>query len=53
MFGLKKYLMWATVAFVVFYLITSPTGAAGFVRSVAGGFADAAASLSVFVNALQ
>lgn len=50
---MKKYLTWAAVAFVVFYLINSPEGAASFVRGAAGGLASAADSLSRFVNALS
>lgn len=50
---MKKYLTWAIVAFVIFYLINSPEGAASFVRGAVGGVASAADSLSRFVNALS
>lgn len=50
---MKKYLTWALVAFVIFYLINSPEGAASFVRAAAGGIAGAAQSLSTFVNELS
>jgi hypothetical protein len=49
---LKKYLTWALGAFVVFYLLNSPGGAARVVHHAAGGLASAGDSLSRFVDAL-
>lgn len=49
---LKKYLTWAALAFVAFYLINEPTGAAGLIHNAASGLASMATSLSQFVNAL-
>lgn len=49
---MKKYLTWAILAFVVFYLLKSPGSAAHVVRNAAGGLASAGDSLSRFVNAL-
>jgi hypothetical protein len=49
---LKKYLTWALGAFVVFYLLKSPGGAARVVHNTAHGLASAGDSLSRFVNAL-
>lgn len=49
---MKKYLTWALGAFVVFYLLKSPGGAAQIVHSTAGSLASAGDSLSRFVNAL-
>jgi hypothetical protein len=48
----KKYLTWALGAFVVFYLLSSPGGAARLVHNAAGGLASAGDSLSRFVDAL-
>lgn len=48
----KKYMTWAAVAFVAFYLLRSPQGAAHAVNSAAGGLASAAGSLAEFFNAL-
>jgi hypothetical protein len=48
----KKYLTWALGAFVVFYLLKSPGGAAQIVHSTASSLASAGDSLSQFVNAL-
>ncbi|PRX99522.1 hypothetical protein [Allonocardiopsis opalescens] len=48
----KKYLGWAGIAFVVFFLITQPVAAADFVGNVFAGLGSAAESLSTFVNAL-
>ncbi|HEY7486624.1 MAG TPA: hypothetical protein VH912_19335 [Streptosporangiaceae bacterium] len=48
----KKYAMYAGVAFVLFYVVKSPEGAAQVVHSAAGGLASAADSLARFVNAL-
>jgi hypothetical protein len=49
---LKKYVTWAVGAFVVFYLLKSPGGAAQVVHNAASGLASAGESLSKFVNAL-
>jgi hypothetical protein len=49
---MKKYLTWAAVAFVIFYLWKSPTGAAGFVHGALNTLSAAGTSLSRFVNAL-
>jgi hypothetical protein len=48
----KKYMTWAAVAFVAFYVIKQPDGAAQSVESAASGIASAAGSLATFVNAL-
>lgn len=48
----KKYMTWAAVAFVAFYLLKTPEGAAQTVNNAAGGLASAADSLARFVNAL-
>lgn len=48
----KKYVTWAAAAFVAFYLMRSPEGAADTVHNAAGGLASAADSLARFVNAL-
>jgi hypothetical protein len=49
---MKKYLSWALGAFLVFYLLKSPAGAAHVVHVAASDLADAGNSLSIFVNAL-
>lgn len=49
---MKKYLTWALGAFVVFYLLNSPAGAARVVHNTLGTLTDAGNSLSRFVNAL-
>jgi hypothetical protein len=49
---LKKYLTWAITAFVIFYLLKSPAGAAGIVHTAASSLASAGDSLSRFVDAL-
>jgi hypothetical protein len=49
---MKKYLTWALGAFVVFYLLKSPGGAAHVVHSTATTLGSAADSLTRFVNAL-
>lgn len=48
----KKVLMLLGGAFVAFYLMKSPEGAAAAVHNAAGGIASAANSLARFVNAL-
>jgi hypothetical protein len=49
---MKKYITWALGAFVVFYLLKSPAGAAHVVHNALGTLTSAGDSLSRFVNAL-
>lgn len=48
----KKYITWAAAAFVAFYVITQPDGAARSVESAATGLSSAADSIATFVNSL-
>ncbi|GGT63180.1 MULTISPECIES: hypothetical protein [Actinomadura] len=48
----KKYITWAAMAFVAFYVITQPDGAAQSVENAATGISSAADSLATFVNSL-
>ncbi|SNR39268.1 hypothetical protein [Actinomadura mexicana] len=48
----KKYITWAAMAFVAFYIITQPDGAAKSVDNAATGISTAADSLATFVNSL-
>ncbi|WP_169744383.1 hypothetical protein [Spirillospora albida] len=49
----KKYLTWAALAFVAFYVIQQPDGAARSVENAASGLASAAGSLATFVETLS
>ena len=49
---LRKIITWGAVLFVIFYVVTDPTGAAGFVHGVIGWLHTAATSLATFVNSL-
>ena len=49
---LKKIITWAIVLFVIFYLATDPTGAAGLIHHAYNGVHSAANSLATFVNSL-
>jgi hypothetical protein len=49
---LRKLLTWAVVAFVAFYLVSDPTGAAHFARSALDGLHTAAGSLSTFLTSI-
>jgi hypothetical protein len=49
---LRKVIMWAIVIFIVYYLATSPSGAAHFVHSAYNGLHSAANSMSKFINSL-
>lgn len=49
---MRKYLSWALIAFVIFYLLNSPGGAANVVHNALGTLVSAGNSLSRFVNAL-
>jgi hypothetical protein len=49
---LRRIITWALVLFIVFYVATQPTGAAGFVHHAYNGLHDAANSMAQFVNSL-
>lgn len=49
---MKKYLGWAAIAFVIFFLVTNPTGAATIVQGTIHALGTAATSLSTFVTSL-
>lgn len=49
---MKKYLQWAAIAFVVFYLLSQPAGAARSVNKVLDGLSGAGESLAIFVNGI-
>lgn len=46
----KKFLIWGAIAFVIFYIFTSPDGAAGVVRSALGSLGDLGDSFAQFLN---
>ena len=48
----KRALQWIAIAFVVFYLLKDPNGAAGTVNNLFGKLGDAGDSLGQFVNHL-
>jgi hypothetical protein len=50
--SLKKILGWAAVIFIIFYLITDPTGAAALVGKILALLRTAGASLATFFNSL-
>lgn len=47
---MRKYLKWFVAAFIIFYLLNNPKGAADTVDGIASGLESAANSLSIFVN---
>jgi hypothetical protein len=49
---LKKIITWAIVIFLVFYLLTQPTGAANLINNLLHFLKDAGNSLATFVNSL-
>jgi hypothetical protein len=49
---LIRIIKWAIVLFIVFFVATQPSGAAGFVHHIYNYFGDAAASIAAFVNSL-
>jgi hypothetical protein len=49
---LARIIGWVLVAFAVYYLVTNPDGAAGFVHSVLDDLRQAGDSLSKFINRL-
>lgn len=50
---LRKVLTWAAVAFVIYYLATSPTGAANVVTGAIDWLKSAGNSLSAFLNHIK
>ncbi|MQY07801.1 hypothetical protein [Actinomadura macrotermitis] len=48
----KKHLKLGAIAFVVWYVISRPEGAASLVNSGLGGLGTAAESMSQFVSAI-
>ena len=49
---LGKIIRWAIVLFIVFYIATQPSGAAGIVHHLYNGLHDAGNSMARFVNSL-
>jgi hypothetical protein len=49
---LNRIIGWALVAFIVYYLVTNPEGAAGLVHSILDGLRHAGDSLARFINQL-
>ena len=47
---MKKYMKWAGIAFLVWYVVNRPDGAASVVQGVLNGLGGAADSLSTFVT---
>jgi len=50
---MKKVLTWGAVAFVIYYLATSPTGAANVVTGAIDWLKSAGNSLSAFLNHIR
>ena len=50
--NVKKILGWAAVIFLVWYLVTNPTGAAQAVQGLLGLLKSAGNSLATFFNSL-
>jgi phosphate/sulfate permease len=49
---LGRVIRWAIVLFIIFYVATQPSGAAGFAHHIYNGLHDAANSMATFVNSL-
>lgn len=50
--NVKKILTWGGIAFVAFYLLTSPQDSADLVRGAVGNLGSAADKMSQFVQSL-
>ena len=50
---LKKVLTWAGIAFVIYYLATSPTGAANVVTGALDWLKTAGHSMALFLNHIR
>ncbi len=51
--GLKKVLTWAAIAFVIYYLATSPDGAANVVTGALNWLKSAGNSMAEFLNHIK
>jgi hypothetical protein len=49
---MKKIVTWAVVVFLVYYLVTRPTGAASAMHSLFNVLKSAGSSLATFLNSL-
>ncbi len=49
---MKKYVKWGAIAFVLWYVLNQPSGAASMIHGALGGMSNAAGSLSQFVSQL-
>ena len=49
---MKKYAGWLAIAFVLFFMITEPTGASSVIHSALHGLGRAFTGLSSFVTSL-
>ena len=49
---MKKYAKWGGIAFIAWYVVNQPSGAASLIHGALGGLAGAADSLSQFVSQL-
>jgi len=49
---LRKIVTWAIVIFIVFYLLTQPSGAAHVINNLLNLLKEAGNSLATFVNSL-
>ncbi|MGB6457186.1 MAG: hypothetical protein WBH47_22175 [Streptosporangiaceae bacterium] len=47
---MRRLAWWALIAFAVFFLLSNPDGAAGFVMHLVDGLHGAGSSLSSFVS---
>ena len=48
----KKIVGWAVVIFLVYYLVTKPTGAANVMHNIFNMLKSAGSSLATFLNSL-
>ncbi len=49
---MKKYARWVAIAFVIFYLLSSPRAAAGVVNNAFSQLANAGEQVGTFVTSL-
>jgi hypothetical protein len=49
---LRRVITWGIVIFIIYYLISDPSGAANVVHSILNGLTDAGRSLARFVSSL-
>ena len=50
---MKKVILWVVLAFLVYFVVDNPSGAAATAKDVGAGLAEVASSIGVFLSELM